>query len=99
MGLKGKMAAEGLTQHEQDKHDEMQRRMWRLRDLRHKDHRDKKHDGRQQTEAKQLEEEAYKLQQQIDEHKKRLMMEKGYSADEAKDDSIVKDLEQRHHTI
>jgi len=97
--LKARFGAEGLTRHDQEKHDDMQRCMWRLRELRQKDHRDKKHDGRQQPEAKAVKEEAEKLKAQIAEHKKRLMEEKGLSQKEAKEDAVLAELEQTYNAI
>merc|ERR1711862_369085 len=97
--VKARMGAEGLPDHEQDRHEEVWLRIVRLMELRQREFHDKKHDCRELQEHKDLREEVQQLHSKIQDHKRRLRDELGFSAKEARKDAGVQELEERFKAL
>lgn len=93
--LKAKLRAQGLTEHEQDKDEEVMRRLLRVQELRQFQHRDKKHEKKDHRDLQDIRVEVGQLRSKIDDHKRRLRDEKGLSQKGLRTDPEVCELEER----
>eukprot|EP00928_Gymnodinium_smaydae_P030797 TRINITY_DN22790_c0_g1_i1.p1 TRINITY_DN22790_c0_g1~~TRINITY_DN22790_c0_g1_i1.p1 ORF type:complete len:403 (+),score=117.92 TRINITY_DN22790_c0_g1_i1:56-1210(+) len=101
--LKAKLRAEGLTEHEQDKDEEVLTRTLRIRELQQFIHRDKKHDARERLvkapELDAIREEIEQLRRSLETHKGRLREERGLSHKDIRQDPEISELEERLSTL
>mmetsp|Transcript_37250 Transcript_37250/g.120067 ORF Transcript_37250/g.120067 Transcript_37250/m.120067 type:complete len:224 (+) Transcript_37250:342-1013(+) len=93
--LKADLAAQGLTEHEQDKEERVLMKWVRLAELKQWDHRDKKHDNKEALQHKGIQGEVQQLRAKIEEHKHRLRDELGFTQKEVKQDSVMLELDER----
>eukprot|EP00444_Apocalathium_aciculiferum_P056061 CAMPEP_0183607648 /NCGR_PEP_ID=MMETSP0371-20130417/183562_1 /TAXON_ID=268820 /ORGANISM="Peridinium aciculiferum, Strain PAER-2" /LENGTH=436 /DNA_ID=CAMNT_0025819771 /DNA_START=74 /DNA_END=1386 /DNA_ORIENTATION=- len=93
--LKADLAAQGLTEREQDKEERVLLKLVRLAELKQWDHRDKKHDNKEALLHKGIQGEVQQLRAKIEEHKHRLRDELGFTQKEVKQDSVMLELDER----
>eukprot|EP00429_Kryptoperidinium_foliaceum_P064943 CAMPEP_0176067008 /NCGR_PEP_ID=MMETSP0120_2-20121206/33443_1 /TAXON_ID=160619 /ORGANISM="Kryptoperidinium foliaceum, Strain CCMP 1326" /LENGTH=379 /DNA_ID=CAMNT_0017400619 /DNA_START=55 /DNA_END=1194 /DNA_ORIENTATION=- len=93
--LKAKLSAQGLTEHEQDKHEQVMMRLLRVAELRQYEHHDKSKERKEKRELHSIRGEVNQLRTKIEVHKRRLREEKGLSQKELKTDPDLCELEER----
>eukprot|EP00930_Biecheleria_cincta_P061559 TRINITY_DN47121_c0_g1_i1.p1 TRINITY_DN47121_c0_g1~~TRINITY_DN47121_c0_g1_i1.p1 ORF type:complete len:418 (-),score=109.68 TRINITY_DN47121_c0_g1_i1:130-1317(-) len=92
---KAHLRAEGLTEHEQDRDEQVMNQLIRLRELRLKEHHDKKRAKNGKKEEQELLAELEQLQEQLAAFKRSLRGEHGCSNKDVKHDPEVCELEER----
>lgn len=96
--LKAGLAAEGLTEGEQDKEERVLPRLVRLAELQQSQRHDKKQERRDREELEGIRGEVELLRAKVDAHKRGLR-EEGLTSKEVRQDAQVGDLEERLATL
>jgi hypothetical protein len=93
--LKAKLRVEGLTEHEQDRDEQVLIRFVRLSELRQKQRHDKKHAKRETNEKKADLKELEQLKGELESHKRKIVHDCGHSHRDLQQDPIIRELEER----